>query len=562
MSTGKIYGYDSSGSDSSEDEPDLEFPNPDEVADEFSTAHRRKRRRTGQAAKESAALGIFGSESEDDAPVGRGGGGGKKGSARLREKGVGFVKQGEVVEEEDDDEDDDDYYPGSQFTRFAGLRGTTGLGAAPSQPEDWDIADEPERPRLGLGGTRFTKAASGESSGTSTPASISAHLGLGFQASASSPQSEAAFESPLGRGFVSSSTASAAYLPTMSFTPKPSSEAPQVIRPSFTQVTQSRGKGRGDKGSPTTPAVNPESFAARMMAKMGYQPGQGLGKNGAGILNPIEVRQRPQGAGVGAVREMTPAARAEAKRARRLRGEVVSDSEEEAEKKKKPKQRGSAGNTPLRIKKERTKFRTADEIAASAKGLEVPVALKSIVDYTGKETKLLASASGVMARDPSVEDESMKIAKRARRDLESFAGEWKGLEDRKTYIEKEEKRLDVELEQRTLEIKRLQGMVEMVKVLQSLATSGSIEGVVAKLETLQLEYKNEIDNHDLSEVAVGVLHPLVSHCPRYPLLLLPANTPPVSSRTRIVVSPRRPLPLLRVLQPSACHPPHPHSRGR
>lgn len=518
MPTGKIYGYDSSGSDSSEDEPDLEFPNPDEAADEFSTAHRRKRRRTGRAAKESAALGIFGSESEDDAPAGRGGGGGKKTSTRLREKGVGFVKQGEAVEEEDDD-DDDDYYPGNQFTGFAGLRGTAGLGAAPSQPEDWDIADEPERPRLGLGGTRFTKAASGETSGTSTPASISAHLGLGFQASASSPQSEAAFESPLGRGFVSSSTASAAYLPTMSFAPPPSSEAPQVIRPSFTQVTQSRGKGRGDKGSSTTPAVNPESFAARMMAKMGYQPGQGLGKTGAGILNPIEVRQRPQGAGVGAVREMTPAARAEAKRARRLRGEVVSDSEEEVEKKKKTKQRGSTGNTPLRTKKERTKFRTADEIAASAKGLEVPIALKSIVDYTGKETKLLASASGVMARDPSVEDESMKIAKRARRDLESFAGEWKGLEDRKAYIEKEEKRLDLQLEHRALEIKRLQGMVEMVKDLQSLAlvrTSDSIEGVVAKLETLQLEYKNEIDNHDLSEVAVGALHPLVSYCPRYP----------------------------------------------
>lgn len=527
MASGKIYGYDSSGSDSSEDEPDLEFPNPDEAADEFSTAHRRKRRRTGRAAKENAALGIFGSESEDEPPAGRAGAG-KRGSTRLREKGVGFVKQGELVagededgeDDEDDDDDDGTDYPQNQF---AGLRGTAGLGAGASKSEDWDIADEeePERPRLGLGGrafTRFTKQpASGDNSGTSTPASISAHTGLGFQAS---PQSESAFESPLGRGFVSSSAASAAYTPSMSFVPPPSSEAPQVVRPSFTQVSQSRGKGRGDKGSPVTPSVNPESFAARMMAKMGYQPGQGLGKTGAGILNPIEVKLRPQGAGVGAVREMTPAARAEAKRARRLRGEVVSDSEEELEKKKKKKttrQQGSASNTPggtpLRAKKKHTTFRTADEIAASVKGLDIPVALKSIVDYTGKETRLLASASGVMARDPSVEDESMKIAKRARRDLESFAGEWKGLEERKAYIEKEEMRLNAELEEQTQEIERLRGMVEMVKDLQSLAlvrTSESVEGVVSKLETLQLEYKSEIDYHDLSEVAVGALHPLVS----------------------------------------------------
>lgn len=600
MAKGKIYGYDSSGSDSSEDEPDLEFPNPDEAADEFSTAHRRKRRRTGQGAKESAALGIFGSESEDEAPAGRAGRA-KKGGTRLREKGVGFVKQGELVEEEDDDDDDGGGdYPENAFAGFAGLRGNAGLGAAASKSGDWDIDEEParpglgghssmlgtpsdwntadeepERPRLGLGGrafTRFTKAASGETSGASTPVSIDAHTGLGFQApsTAPSPQPESAFEPPLGRGFVSSSAASAAYLPTMNPAPPPSSEAPQVIRPSFTQVHQPRGRGRGDKGSPTTPNVNPDSFAARMMAKMGYQPGQGLGKSGGGILNPIEVKLRPQGAGVGAVREMTPAARAEAKRARRLRGEVVSDSEEEAEKKKKTRQRGSAGSTPggtpLRAKKkEKTKFRTADEISASARGLEVPVALKSIVDYTGKETKLLASASGVMARDPSVEDESMKIAKRARRDLESFAGEWKGLEDRKMYIEKEEKRLNVELDEQAEEIKRLQGMVEMVRDLQGLAlerTSDSIEGVVSKLEMLQLEYKNEIDNHDLSEVAVGALHPLVSHFPPLSTHTHPANTAPVPSRARILVSSRRPLPLLRVLQPSPRHPPHSHPRRR
>lgn len=544
MAKGKIYGYDSSGSDSSEEDLDLEFPNPDEAADEFSTAHRRKRRRTGQASKESAALGIFGSESEDEAPAGRGRGG-KRSGTRLREKGVGFVKQGELVEEDDDEDDDDgdgQDYPENAFTAFAGLRGNAGLGAAAPNPEDWDIADaepvraglggrslgapsdwatadgEPERPRLGLGGrafSRFTKAASGENSGTSTPASIDAHVGLGFQPPSPAPEPEPAFEPPLGRGFVSSSAATAAYMPTLNPAPPPSSEAPQVIRPSFTQV---RGRGRGDKNGPTTPAVNPDSFAARMMAKMGYQPGQGLGKSGDGILNPIEVKLRPQGAGVGAVREMTPAARAEAKRARRLRGEVVSDSEEEAERKKKTKQRGSAGNTPggtpLRAKKkEKTKFRTADEISASARGLEVPSVLKSIVDYTGKETKLLASASGVMARDPSVEDESMKIAKRARRDLESFAGEWKGLEDRKTYIEKEEKRLDAELEEHVEEIKRMKTLVGLVEGLHSLSlehTSDLIGETVSRLETLQLEYKNDIGNHNLSEVAVGVLHPLVS----------------------------------------------------
>ncbi|KAI5845131.1 GC-rich sequence DNA-binding factor-like protein-domain-containing protein [Morchella snyderi] len=548
---GKIYGYDSSGSDSSSEE-ELEFPDPTGDTTEFNPSHRQKRRRTGRDSKESAALGVFGSDSEDERPSSsfgkRGGSGGRR---PLRDKGMGFVKQGETAEDGDEEEEEEDeeetgLYPEDIVTGFAGLRGDSSMLGAANNTADWDIADEapkprprfafskftkastgggdsgastpasvntddePERPRLGLGGRAFTKPASGEASGATTPGSIDAHTGLGF--APASPQSEA---TPLGRGFVSSAAAQAAYMPTLSANPPPS-EAPQVVRPSFTHVDRGRGKkGKGEKDG--LPAVNPNSFAARMMAKMGYQPGQGLGKSGEGILNPIEVKLRPQGAGIGTIREMTPAARAEAKRARRLRGEEVSDSEEEARKKKERKQRtsGSTGNTPsatpLRARKKKTKFLTADEISASAKGLEVPSALKSIVDYTGKEAKLLTSASGVMDRGLSVEDESLKIAKRARRDLESFASEWKGLEDRKAYIEKEEARLAAELDEQAEEIRTLQGMVDVVNSLQSLSLgneSSSIEDVVTKLEVLQSEYKNEIENHDLAEVAVAALHPL------------------------------------------------------
>ena len=47
------------------------------------------------------------------------------------------------------------------------------------------------------------------------------------------------------------------------------------------------------------------SFAQRMMAKMGYKEGEGLGKEGEGMVNPIEVKLRPQGAGVGTIKEKT-----------------------------------------------------------------------------------------------------------------------------------------------------------------------------------------------------------------------------------------------------------------
>lgn len=41
-------------------------------------------------------------------------------------------------------------------------------------------------------------------------------------------------------------------------------------------------------------------FGSKMMAKMGYQEGRGLGKDGQGISEPIEARQRPKALGLGA----------------------------------------------------------------------------------------------------------------------------------------------------------------------------------------------------------------------------------------------------------------------
>ncbi|KAI9040944.1 putative G-patch domain protein (TFIP11) [Aspergillus affinis] len=279
------------------------------------------------------------------------------------------------------------------------------------------------------------------------------------------------------------------------------------------------GGSKGGNNNGGNGLAGGNSFAARMMAKMGYVEGQGLGSGGQGIVNPIEAQARPTGAGLGAVQEKTKQAREEEKRAAAQRGETLEDSSEEErkrrQKKKEQRKREGRSATGTPVVRAKPQYRTAREMEADMEGLEVPNVLKSLIDATGKEQRVITSTAGLMTPMPFVnqgEGEALKIAQRARHDLEAFADEWKGLTERKSYIELEEAQIVEQLDMQQLRADQLTELITAVGALEIFQDDSNVrtkfDEVTDKLESLEMKFRNDILEYRLPETAVAAIHPL------------------------------------------------------
>lgn len=277
-----------------------------------------------------------------------------------------------------------------------------------------------------------------------------------------------------------------------------------------------------------------KGIGQKLLQKMGYQPGKGLGKNAQGIVNPIEAKVRKGKGAVGAYgTERTQQS---------LQDFPIVDSEEEEEKEfQKELGQWRKDATSVTKKKPKYSYRTVDELKATGKlagrsstASAGELAQVKVIDMTGREQKVYYSYSQ-MSNKHSVPDEEPPTA--ATRDQKGSGFALPELEhnlqllidlteqnilqsarrlqhekDVVTALNHESKTLQSRLETEQSAIERMEAVLALVERFPSGETAPgegpTLQECARIFETLQTDYYEEYKTMGLADLAVAI-HPLL-----------------------------------------------------
>nr|XP_023692876.1 tuftelin-interacting protein 11 [Paramormyrops kingsleyae]XP_023692878.1 tuftelin-interacting protein 11 [Paramormyrops kingsleyae] len=272
----------------------------------------------------------------------------------------------------------------------------------------------------------------------------------------------------------------------------------------------------------------------KLLQKMGYVPGRGLGKNSQGIVNPIEAKVRKGKGAVGAYgNERTQQS---------LQDFPVVDSEEEEEKEFQ-RELGQWRREPgVGKKKPKYSYKTVEELKArgkvAGKSLSAPaaeLAQVKVIDMTGREQKVYYSYRqmsqkhsvpeetplSIEARDqkgssfalPELEHNLQLLIDLTEQDILQSARRLQHERDVVVSLTHESSVLQERLTEEQKTLGRLEAVLDLVERFEASDGEGgtplTLQECASIFETLQSEYYQEYKVLGLGDLAVSVVHPLL-----------------------------------------------------
>ncbi|KAJ1914995.1 hypothetical protein H4219_004539 [Mycoemilia scoparia] len=306
----------------------------------------------------------------------------------------------------------------------------------------------------------------------------------------------------------------------------PSSIAESGTRESTPSSKPTFSKKKKDTTNAPTPDKDFAKFAKegkgviwKMMQKMGYKAGSGLGKEAEGIVNPIETKQRPTKMGIAyrGFKEKTKQAEEADKiihsRLEDSELDVESTDQSDGDEGSKTKKKSFQAKEKSRHRKPKVEYRSIEEvmnkvnsmvggkeIAASVGSLDT-VKREKIVDFTGKDVKEIETIGD---RDKTVEDNARLVSVREQIQL--------GIELSNNRLQQLEHEKFIEVKRAKVLEGQKDGAMEM-QVRQE-ATIRKIEAVLAQLDQCSVKSKEllSLDTDRLGDSEQ--LRPLISEIDR------------------------------------------------
>ncbi|PRW56706.1 septin and tuftelin-interacting 1-like protein 1 [Chlorella sorokiniana] len=514
---------------------DADFEGGEWIGGEFF--HRGKKQKRQQTA-EDRLYGIFAEDSDDEYDRRRGGPGGRGGKRADYSKPVSFVGGG-VVQHGPEDGDQQQQEAGPQGPPGSGLgfapaAGGAGVGAAPAQQQGGHTGIGFSAQAGSHGGIGFGGGGGGGGGGLGFAAGGGGAGGIGFSAGgggggaggigfseggggAGGMGFPAGGSSGGGRGggdglgFTRGHATLAqeeeeeeeALLPS-AFGRRIQAAAEQRRKQSEAAARTERAKVKAAAGPKDVGRFeqHTKGIGAKLLSKMGWSEGEGLGKDRKGISKPLEAKLRPKGMGMGFGDYTEHKLVVEGDKEKEKKPEEVVDVKKEAKMWKRK-------NADQRVKRT---FKTADEVLKESE--EQPAAAverQTIIDMRGPQARLVTNLEHLNVEEergdggsvpmPELQHNMRLLVDLAENDIQRLDARIRQEKDTAVILGKEQERLKEEAEMAAAAADRMEQVLAAVGRAQ--AEPLSLQEVEQVYRDLRASYREEYVMYNLAAAGLA-----------------------------------------------------------